>query len=225
MLGIRSPFRAAVLLGIGLAGLAIRPGAAGAHCDTLDGPVVQAARAALAKGDVTDVLKWVRQEDEPAVREAFKKTLVVRTKGPEARELADGYFFETLVRLHRAGEGAPYTGLKAAGTELGPAVSGADEALETGNVDKLVKLVSEAAAAGIRRRFAEAAEARKHADENVPAGRKYVAAYVEFVHYAERLFDDATHPAGHADKPAQTEHHSAPGPAHTPEAPAGAHHH
>jgi hypothetical protein len=40
---------------------------------------------------------------------------------------------------------------------------------------------------GIRNRFHRALEARKHADENVTAGRKYVEAYVIFTHYVEGL--------------------------------------
>jgi hypothetical protein len=168
------------------------PGKSRAHCDTLNGPVVITAKLALEKGDVTPVLKWVREADEGEIREAFSKTLAVRAKGPEARELADRFFFETLVRVHRAGEGTPYTGLKPAGTELDPAVEEADKALETGSVDNLVKLVSEAVAGGIRERFAQAAEAKKHADESVGAGREFVEAYVSYVHYVERLHLAAT---------------------------------
>lgn len=111
-----------------------------AHCDTLDGPVVQTARTALEKGDVTPLLKWVQADDEKEIRTAFQKTLAVRTKGAEAKELADMYFFETLVRIHRAGEGAPYTGLKP-GEAVDPAVALADRALETGSVDKLVNVL------------------------------------------------------------------------------------
>jgi hypothetical protein len=39
-------------------GVWLVPRIAGAHCDTLDGPVVMTAKAALEKGDVTPVLKW-----------------------------------------------------------------------------------------------------------------------------------------------------------------------
>ena len=60
------------------------PSMACAHCDTLDGPVVMAARAALEKGDVTPVLKWVKKENEEEIRALFKKTLAVRSKGAEA---------------------------------------------------------------------------------------------------------------------------------------------
>lgn len=166
------------------------------HCDTLDGPVVMAAKIALEKGDVTPVLKWVKKEHEEEIREAFKKTLNVRTKGPESRELADRYFFETLVRIHRAGEGAPYTGLKPAG-HVEPIVASADKALESGSIDALIKMVSDEAASGIRKRFDQALEKKKHGDESVEAGREFVEAYIEFVHYVERLYKDAKGLAAH----------------------------
>ncbi|HAS53851.1 MAG TPA: hypothetical protein DCS42_06830, partial [Nitrospiraceae bacterium] len=118
-----------------------------AHCDTLDGPVVADARKALDKGDVTPVLKWVRQDDEKEIRELFTKTLVVRKKGKEARELADLYFFETLVRIHRAGEGAPYTGLKHEAAE--PIILAVDKALDTGSAAHVVRHVSGTVASGI----------------------------------------------------------------------------
>jgi hypothetical protein len=167
------------------------------HCDTLDGPVIAAAKAALEKGDVTPVLKWVRKDDEPAIREAFKRTLAVRTKGPEARELGDMYFFETLVRIHRAGEGAPYTGIEPAGTDLGPAVTGADKALETGSVDALTKLITDEVARGIRERFTRTLERKRHANDSVEAGREFVESYVDYVHYVERLDQDAAASRGH----------------------------
>ncbi len=170
------------------------PRTANAHCDTMDGPVVTAAKVALDQRDVTPVLKWVKPEHEDEMRAAFRKTLDVRALSPEARDLADMYFFETLVRLHRAGEGAPYAGIEPAGTPLEPPVAAADKALETGSVDALVKMVTDAVAAGIRERFARAAETRKHADDSVEAGREFVEAYVVFVHYVEGLYLTATAP-------------------------------
>lgn len=192
------------------AGFFFTPRMAQAHCDTMDGPVVQAAKVALEKKDVTPVLKWVKPEGEAEVRAAFDKTLVVRTKGDDAKELADQFFFETLVRVHRAGEGEPFTGLKPAGTRIEPTVRAADEALERGSVDKLVKQVTDEAAAGIRKRFAEASEKRKQADQSVAAGREYVAAYVEYVHFVEQLHETATTSAHHeesAEPTARKEHH------------------
>ena len=159
-----------------------------AHCDTLDGPVVETARQALASGDVTPLLKWVSIKDEQLIRTAFKNTMEVRKLGGKAKELADMYFFETLVRIHREGEGASYTGLKA-GSEIDPAVALADKALETGSVDKLTSVLTDAAAKGIRERFNRALETKKHADESVSAGREFVEAYVAFTHYVENLHD------------------------------------
>jgi len=189
-----------------------------AHCDTLDGPVVVAARQALEKGDITPVLKWIKADSEAEIRAAFAQTLVVRAKGPEAKDLADRYFFETLVRVHRAGEGAPYTGLKPAGTDPGPFVAGADAALEGGSVDALVKLLVDKVSAGVRERFAEALERRKHADHNVAAGRAYVESYVEFVHFVERLGGALAGPAGHHEES------EAAAPKGAPAAPVCGHH-
>ena len=168
------------------------PRAASAHCDTIDGPVVTAAKLALKTGDVTPALKWVRKTDEPEIRVAFVRTLNVRSLSPEAREMADNYFFETLVRVHRAGEGEPYTGLKPAGTEVEPGVAAADKALKVGSADALVKQVTAEVASGIRQRFAHVQEASKDAELGVEAGRQYVAAYVEFIHYVENVHQAMT---------------------------------
>lgn len=167
------------------------------HCDTMDGPVVVDAKAALANADVRGVLKWVTPEHEDEIRAAFDKTLAVRVKGPDARALADMYFFETLVRIHRAGEGAPYTGLKPVGTDPGPAISAADRALATGDVDALAKRIGEQAETGVRERFARAIQTKPYADKDTKAGREFVAAYVEFVHYVERLHQAVTGHGGH----------------------------
>lgn len=189
----------------------ITPRTVSAHCDTLDGPVVTTARRALEKGDITPVLKWVKEEHEDEIRTAFSKTLTVRGKGPEARELADMYFFETLVRLHRAGEGAPYDGLKPAGVELEPAIEEADKALEDGSVDHLMEIMLDVIKDGIRKRFTHAVEAKKDAETSVEAGRRFVEAYVEFVHYVERLHQNAvTNAAHHGEiegEPAEATHH------------------
>jgi hypothetical protein len=159
---------------------------ADAHCDTLDGPVVESARQAMATGDIIPLLKWVSTDDEQLIRTAFQNTMEVRKLGGQAQELADMYFFETLVRIHRAGEGASYTGLKP-GTEVDPAIALADKALENGSVDKLVGVLTDATAKGIRERFRRALETRKHADKSVTAGREFVEAYVIFTHYVEEL--------------------------------------
>jgi hypothetical protein len=180
---------ALVLLTLALPGLAL------AHCDTLDGPVVADARVALDKGEVTPVLKWVKVDDEGEIRDAFARAVAVRKLGPEAQQLADTFFFETLVRVHRAGEGAPFTGLKPAGA-IEPPIAAADQALADGSVDPLAQKIAEHAAAGVRERFARALAAKKHAGESVAAGREYVEAYVTYVHYVEGVAQ-AVHTEAH----------------------------
>jgi hypothetical protein len=177
-------------------GLFLLPGIAWPHCDTLDGPVVTDARAALESGEIAPVLKWVRGEDEVEIRSAFEKALAVRQKYPEVSEFSDMYFFETLVRVHRAGEGAAYDGLKPAG-QVEPGIHEADVALEEGSVRELVSKMTEVLREGIETRFAHTMETKAHRDESVEAGREYVAAYVDFIHYIERLHMDATAGASH----------------------------
>jgi len=157
-----------------------------AHCDTLDGPVVQDARVALKKADVTPVLKWVNQGGEQEVREAFAAALKVRSLNDDARKLADMRFFETLVRVHRAGEGVAFTGLKPAGT-IDPGFVAADQALSEGSVTELSAEMAKSVQEGLSKRFADVLEKKQHADESIEAGRAYVAAYVEYAHYVEAL--------------------------------------
>lgn len=171
------------------------PGVAWAHCDALDGPVVLEAKAALEANDVKPLLKWVQAKDEAEIREAFARTVAVRKLGAEAKQVADTYFFETLVRVHRAGEGAPYSGLKPAGL-IDPAFVKADRVLEGGSIDELAEAIGAHAEEGLRERYARAAEARKHAHDSVEAGRKYVEAYVTYIHYVEGI-SNLIHGASH----------------------------
>ncbi len=174
-----------------------------AHCDGLDGPVVKAAQKALDARDVNLVLIWVQSNDEAEVTRAFQQALGVRALSPEARQLADTWFFETLVRLHRAGEGAPYTGLKPAGRDLGPAIPAADRALADGSVDALVELVVDRVRSGLRERFEHALATQRFERQDLAAGREHVRAYVTFLHYVEGIYDAAGQ-AGHAH-PEETE--------------------
>ncbi len=158
---------------------------ASAHCDTLEGPVVKDARAALSGGRVDSVLKWIKEGDEAAVRDAFARTLAVRGQSAAAAELADLYFFETLVRLHRAGEGAPYDGLKAGSPE--PLILEADAALKEGGGTRFNAAVAERVRDALEVRFKRVATLQRHANDSAEAGRDYVAAYVEFMHFAEKV--------------------------------------
>ena len=180
------------------------------HCDGLDGPVVKAAERALESGDVKHALPWVQKADEAEVTAAFEKTIAVRKLGAEAKALADRYFFETLVRIHRAGEGEPYTGLKPAGRDLGPAIPAADKAIETGSGEKLDQLLVTSAREGINRRLAEAIEAKQQAAASpgdVQKARRAVQAYVAFLHYIEQLYNAAAAQAHHAESASVQQQH------------------
>ncbi len=184
---------AALLLGAIL--LALAP-AASAHCDSVNGPVVQAARSALEAGEITPLLRWVKPEQEKELRAAVTQALAARRQGGAAAALAQRYFSETAVRLHRAGEGAAYSGLK--DSPVPPEIAAVDSALDNGTFGPVSSELGDAIAAALRRRFAAAAAARAHAGESVAAGRAYVAAYVELVHYAEAVHALAS---GHAESP------------------------
>jgi hypothetical protein len=164
--------------------------AAQAHCDTLDGPVVTAGRHALETGNVKLALPWVQAKDEPELRAAFGKALAVRKGGGAAKELADRYFYETLVRVHRAGEGAPYTGLKPAG-EIEPPIAAADQAIVTGKLQPVAKLVKDRVETGLHGQYEAVMAKKDYRPDDVEAGRAFVGAYVEYVHYVEKLYDAA----------------------------------
>ncbi|HEY0969803.1 MAG TPA: DUF6448 family protein [Gemmatimonadales bacterium] len=209
----RSFRRVPAILAMALAMTALGASEALAHCDTMDGPVVTAARRALDSGSLEPVLIWVRPQDEREIRSVYEHTRSVRKLGAEARELADRYFFETVVRVHREGEGEPYTGLKPAGTDHGPAVPAADRALASGDVTELEAVVLHAVRDGLRERFRHAVAARGFADGDVEAGRAYVAAYVPLLHYVEQLYgltSGEAHP--HGTRPAAP--HAAAGHGH-----------
>ncbi|MEW6208953.1 MAG: DUF6448 family protein [Acidobacteriota bacterium] len=182
-----SALAAAIILAAG--------GRALAHCDTMDGPVVKAARKALETSNVNAVLIWVQKKDEAEVIRAFQKTIAVRKLNAEARELADMYFFETVVRIHRAGEGEPYTGLKPAGQDIGPAIPAADQSIEAGTVDRVERLLSETVQKQLREKFKHAMERKNFDKDDTHAGREFVKAYVEFIHYVETVYDSASKPA------------------------------
>lgn len=183
----------ALSLGFLFGGLA---GPALAHCDSMDGPVVADAQRAIAAGDVTPVLKWIPAADEAEVRSAFDMTLAVRGESDTARAVADRYFFETLIRVHRAAEGEGFTGLKPAGS-VAPAIAAADRALVDGQADVLADHLADEIRAAVQSRFAEAYALRQGADNSVEQGREYVAAYVQFTHFAEQAAHLAEAGASH----------------------------
>jgi len=161
------------------------------HCDSLDGPVVTAARAALERGDVDLVLPYVHADGEEEVRAAFHLTMKARDASPEAQEVADRWFFETAVRVHRAGEGATFTGLKPAGLDVGPVIPAAERALERGTPEELAALLCDAVRYEVEQRLGHAMVRKAHAGEGVAAAREYVEAALGLQVWSHRLYKQA----------------------------------
>ncbi len=156
-----------------------------AHCDTMDGPVIADAKRSIENNNINYALKWVRTDDENQIREAFSLIMKVRTLSPEAKDLSEKYFFETLVRLHRNGEGVPYTGVKPSGTPIDEKILAADNSLAKGDLSPLKDLVPADMLPELTKRFEKALSLKKFDVNNVEAGREFVEAYVQFFHFAE----------------------------------------
>ncbi len=171
---------------------------ASAHCDTMDGPTAADGLKALETGNINHALIWVTETDEPEITEAFENALKVRNMSPEAQELADRYFLENLVRIHRAGEGAAYTGLKPSGTPIDEIVLAADESILVGNLSPLEGMVPTEKMPELTERFEKAMSLKNYDVNDVAAGRAYVEAYVQFFHFAE---GDEAHADAHATDP------------------------
>lgn len=163
-----------------------------AHCDSINGPVVAAARQALAASDVSLILPYVKPESEAEVATAFQRTQAARQAGGEAQQVAERWFYETAVRLHRAGEGAAFTGLTEV-ADLDPALAAAEEALETGDLHEVTAVLTNAVQTELSRRYHAVEEARQHAtrEGTVAAHRERVEAELAFETYAYQLHQAA----------------------------------
>lgn len=173
------------------------PSIVSSHCDSVNGPVIKASKKALETGNLNYVLIWVRAEDEKEIQEIFKKVIEVRKLGSEARELADNYFFETVVRIHRMGEGVGYTGLKTADYEPKEGIEAADMAIENNSVDEIIAHINEQHHSKVKKQFADLQVKKNFDIDNVIDGRKYVSAYVQFIHSIEALYNGEFHEEEH----------------------------
>ena len=162
------------------------------HCDSMDGPLVKAAIRALDSGDVTAILPFVPEEGETEVTDAFDKVMKVRAQGLEAKDVADRHFFETVVRIHRAGEGAPFTGLKPAGLGHGPVVPVAEKAIEEGSAEDLVKLLTDTVEKQASERFEHVMRLKEEASgKGIKEMREYVEAMLGLEVYSHKLYEYA----------------------------------
>jgi len=174
-----------------------------AHCDTMDGPLIADARKALGQNNVNYVLKWVSSANESEIRDAFNLVMKVKGLSPEAKELSKKYFFDTLVRIHRAGEGVPFTGVKPSGTPIDEKVLAADKSIEIGNLSPLTGKVSKGDIPELTKRFDKVMSLKNFDVNNVEAGREYIEAYVQFFKFAE---GEETHNDEHGKVASPSDH-------------------
>lgn len=165
------------------------------HCDTLDGPVVNAARRSLEAGNAEEILAYAPESAEPEIREAFELASRVRSLGQDAKELADHSLFETVVRLHRAGEGAPYDGLKPAGLDTGPVIPLAERAIENGDAGELRSLLSNTVQDQVARRLAHVQELAREHDRDLAHKRAWVSAMLDLQVWSHHLYGAMLAPA------------------------------
>jgi NAD(P)-dependent dehydrogenase (short-subunit alcohol dehydrogenase family) len=158
------------------------------HCDSLSGPVVKMTKKALETGDVKFILPYVPEESEEEVIAAFNKVLPLHNQPNGAREIADTFFFETVVRLHRAGEGAPYTGLKPAGLDEGPIIPIAERAIETGSVKELKETLLHVVANEVEKRFEQMQYLKEYADTSVEDAREYVESMLGLEVWSHKIY-------------------------------------
>lgn len=170
------------------------------HCDTRDGPVVKAAIKALETGNINYVLIWIPEESGKELAAVFEKTLRARKQGGVAQEVADDWFFENAIRLHRAGEGAPYTGMKPAGLSEGPVVPRAEKAIGTGDPKESIGFILRVIEDDLNYRFHHVMEKKNYDVNDVSAGREYVEAFIGWVVYSHHLYLSVAGAAGRGEK-------------------------
>lgn len=168
-----------------------------AHCDSVEGPVIKAAQKSLETGNINYVLIWVPEKDEPEVQRLFNKVLQNRSLNNDVNILLTNYFFETVVRLHRMGEGVGYTGLKDATFKPEPGITEADDAIAHGSLRQISSLLPEEEYAELEKYFTEVLKKKNYSTDDLQAGRDYVKSYVHFIHYVEEHFADSKNKSTH----------------------------
>lgn len=170
---------------------------ASAHCDSYDGPTIKDAIEALETNNVNLVLKWINAEQEKEIIPLFNKTYALKSGDKEVYAIVEKYFLETLVRLHRETEGAPYTGLKAAGTTE-KIVQLSDQALANKDIDSLLGRLNNHISKAIREKYDKVAALDKVKNDSPAKGREYVEAYVDYTHTLEAIHGIIQQGGGHA---------------------------
>lgn len=169
---------------------------ASAHCDSYDGPVIKDAVKALENNNVDIVLKWITEEQENEITSLFNKTYALKSGDKEVYEIVEKHFFETLVRLHRETEGAPYTGLKPAGSTI-QIIQMTDTALQEDDIEGFIIKLDNHLNTVVREKYQKVAELNKVKDNSIAEGRAFVEAYVDYTHTIAAIHAIMEHGADH----------------------------
>jgi hypothetical protein len=173
----------------------------------MDGPVVMAAKKALDTGNVKLILPYAHEKAEAEIRKAFERTIAIRKQeNKEANEVADLWFYETVVRLHREGEGAPYTGLKPAGLDWGPVLPKVDKAIEKGDPKEVIDFLSHAVEEQIQDRFKRFTSTKNYDPNDVAEAREHIEAMLGLELYSHHLYMNIKHGNGHGEAEGEHEH-------------------
>lgn len=157
-----------------------------AHCDSYDGPVIKDALKALETNNVQLVFKWIAPAQEAQIVSLFEATYNLKNGNEEVYALVQKHFLETLVRLHRETEGAPYTGLKPA-EQVNPVISLSDDAITSHNPDDLLAALNGHISQVVKEKYEKVSILEKTKDQSPEKGRAYVDAYVDYTHTVEAL--------------------------------------
>lgn len=160
-----------------------------AHCDRVNGPVATDARKALETGDISHALIWVTDQQAKELKSTFEQSLKVYTKGDESQELAERYFMSETVRLHREAEGMPFTGLKPAQPSAKD-IQIAEQALASGELAPVTDMLATEIQKKTSGLYSKAMEANSKKDNSVEAGREWVDAYVKYIVYVHKLYQN-----------------------------------
>ena len=160
-----------------------------AHCDRVNGPVATDARKALETGNLSHALIWVTDKQADELKSAFEQSLKVYSKGNESQELAERYFMSETVRLHREAEGMPFKGLKPA-QPSSKDIQIAEQALASGELAPVTNMLANEIRKKTSELYRKVMETKSKKDNSVEAGRKWVDAYVQYIVYVHKLYQN-----------------------------------
>lgn len=158
------------------------------HCDTLDGPLVLAAIRALEDNNVNIILPWAPKEAEEEITNAFNLSTKIRNNDNITKKVADRWFFETVVRLHREGEGAHFTGLKPEGLDTGPVIPLTEECYELKDTKKVIEYLQQTVQLDIEKRFNRVIDTSNYDVNDVTAGREHINALLDYMTHSHKLY-------------------------------------